>query len=759
MWFDDLTLEALPPPPSPAPAPIASASTLEAGHPAALAVDGDSATYWASRAQGTTPWLELDLGFEREFGGLVLDWVPGRHAVDYVVELAAERGPWRVVREVHGGNGGRDPLDLPESEARRVRIRVLRAAQGGTAPAAFGSVRDLIDPTRRALAPRGTGAVALREVTIEPLEWSATPAAFFESIAREAPRGRYPRALCGEQSYWTVVGVDDDREEALLSEDGALESGKAAWSIEPFLFVDGAFVSWADVRTTQWLEGGSLPIPSVRWNDAPLELTVTAFADGAVGAADVVTRYVVRNLGDRRRQGTLYLALRPFQVNPPTQFLNTPGGVATIRTLALEGRTVRVDSTRGVVSYTEPSGFGATTFDRGDITDFLRDGRLPDAQRVRDPLARTSGALAYALDLAPGESREVDVRVPLQGLGPALPPAFAANAPSSMVVGQRLARCMADWNAKLSHATIALPDTEVTRALRAQLGWILVNRDRGAIQPGSRSYERSWIRDGSLTSVALLRLGHADEVREFLAWFAPHQYGDGKVPCCVDARGSDPVPEHDSHGEFIYLVAEYLRYTGDRAFAESMWPHVRAAAAYLDTLRAQRRGPEWRAPDKVEYFGLLPPSISHEGYSAKPMHSYWDDLFALRGYQDAAWLAEALGHVEDRGWLAASRDTFAARPCGVDPRRHDRGTTSTTCPGAPTSGTSTPPRPRSRSTRCRRPSGSSRAPCSNARSRATGSSFATAVTGARRGTRSRPTSGGPSARWRGSGCAPRPIRR
>src|SRR5207342_397510 len=175
----------------------------------------------------------------------------------------------------------------------------------------------------------------------------------------------------------------------------------------------------------------------------------------------------------------------------------------------------------------------------------------------------------------------------------------------------------------------------------------------------SRSYERSWIRDGALTSTALLRLGQADVVREFIEWFAPYQYGDGKVPCCVDWRGSDPVPEHDSHGEFIYLVAEYLRITGDRALAERMWPHVKAAAGYLDLLRAQRRTAEWRTPENAPYFGLLPPSISHEGYSAKPMHSYWDDLFALRGSKDAVSLARPLGHAADARHFATSRDTSA----------------------------------------------------------------------------------------------------
>ena len=31
----------------------------------------------------------------------------------------------------------------------------------------------------------------------------------------------------------------------------------------------------------------------------------------------------------------------------------------------------------------------------------------------------------------------------------------------------------------------------------------------------------------------------------------------------------------------------------------------------------------------------MPASISHEGYSAKPQYSLWDDFWALRGYRDA----------------------------------------------------------------------------------------------------------------------------
>ena len=136
--------------------------------------------------------------------------------------------------------------------------------------------------------------------------------------------------------------------------------------------------------------------------------------------------------------------------------------------------------------------------------------------------------------------------------------------------------------------------------------------------------------------------------RDFLEWYAPHQYENGKIPCVVDHRGADPVPEHDSSGEFIFLVTQLYRYTGDRELLEKMWPRVLKAADYLDALRLQRRIAEYRDPPRDQFYGILPPSISHEGYSAKPMHSYWDDFFALRGFRDAVALAEILGHQGER---------------------------------------------------------------------------------------------------------------
>jgi hypothetical protein len=54
----------------------------------------------------------------------------------------------------------------------------------------------------------------------------------------------------------------------------------------------------------------------------------------------------------------------------------------------------------------------------------------------------------------------------------------------------------------------------------------------------------------------------------------------------------------------------------------------------------------------------LPASISHEGYSAKPMHSYWDDFWGLKGYEGAIAIAAALGRRDDARRLEQARDEF-----------------------------------------------------------------------------------------------------
>ena len=80
-------------------------------------------------------------------------------------------------------------------------------------------------------------------------------------------------------------------------------------------------------------------------------------------------------------------------------------------------------------------------------------------------------------------------------------------------------------------------------------------------------------------------------------WYAPYQAADGNVPCAVDRNGADWLPEHDSHGQLVFTLAEYFRFTGDRAFAARAVARRARAVALSEALRAQRARPEFREPE------------------------------------------------------------------------------------------------------------------------------------------------------------------
>ncbi|MDQ6736790.1 MAG: discoidin domain-containing protein [Gemmatimonadota bacterium] len=637
VWIDDLTLTPKPPVSLHPPRPRATASVTAAGSLPGNAMDGNPKTVWQS-GHTTSADLTLDLGAEREFGGLTVTWDSSARARSYDVQTSDDNRAWKTTYSVRGGVGARDALYLPESEARWVRL-VLGSSNGS--------------------------GFAVREVALMPLEWSSTLNAFYFAAAKHAKRGDYPRSFTDSvQTYWTVMGAPVSRRTALMGEDGAVEIGKGRLSLVPSIHDGTRLLTWADARTSQSMVQGDLPIPSVTWALADaagqLALTTTAFVAGKGDTEALYVRYRVFNRGTERRNVTLFVALRPFQVNGPFQFLNTPGGAAIVRGIRYVHGTVYATEAASaheqpIVSLTLPSSFGASSFDAGGVMRDLRTGHAPPAASAVDSIGRADAALSYALNLRGGDTADVVIAVPF-ARSTSLRPMRADSAAATVAIA--LATTAAEWASIVDRVKLHMPAEAswIARTLRSQQAYILINQDGPRIQPGSRSYARSWIRDGALTSEALLRTGHADRVAAFLDWYAPFQYASGKAPCCVDARGADPVPEHDSDGEFLYLIHQLYRYTGDSSRLASMWPHVQLAVSYLDSLRHIERVPANKATGTLQYYGLLPPSISHEGYSAKPMHSYWDDFWALRGFRDAASIAVALGKPDSARYSAIASE-------------------------------------------------------------------------------------------------------
>jgi len=663
VWFDGLTFRALPVVKPYTGTPTATATdSFDAEHGPEKAIDGDAATAWYSETPGAS--LTIDFGMVREFGGLevqIRDTRPFKtmrmvSEPHFTVQLSPDGTQWFDAAVDVYGSAGRTFLFLPDSEARYVR---LSARGDGVAPAWLNPIHN---------------------VRVLSLADSPTLNGLVKTIAKELPRGMLPPWAIGEQCFWTVLGSANDAHEALINEVGQIEIEKVGYSIEPFVRIDKQLLTWADGTHTQSLARGHFPIATVVREMSLVRLTVRAAVKGEGDNAAVVAEYMVTNLSGRALNATLLLSLRPLQVNPPAQFLNIEGGVSSIRRFDLlnasdDGFTVD-DRLAVLVCEDGASAPSDSWFNHyAGMTDVAgRHAGTPWSIWTLT-LSMQSGAFEVPLTLAQGETRSTGV---VATLSSAKRPTWLEppHLRKPGITANHLKAVEDDWARRVGAATLSLPASAkaIEDTFYAQQAYIMINRDGPGFQPGSRSYERSWIRDGSMTSAAMLQLGHTDMVKDFVRWYASYQFPDGKVPCVVDARGPDPVPEHDSHGQLIMAIANVHRFAHDAAFVKDHFEHVKKAVAYIEKIRGERMTPEYAAaPDSADsktkqepgkpavplraMYGLVPESISHEGYSAKPMHSYWDDLFVYRGLKDAAYCAGVVGDAALQAkWSALAKD-------------------------------------------------------------------------------------------------------
>ena len=231
-------------------------------------------------------------------------------------------------------------------------------------------------------------------------------------MAKDEPPGTYPKYFYGKQTYWTVIGVNGDSEKALLNEEGMLEVGRGAFSLEPFLYLNGKLITWNAVHTTQSLEDGYLPIPSVTLGLRRPRLHRHGVRRRRARVVDAVRRLP----GRERRRGAparQLLPRHPALSGEPAVAVAQHGrrSGADPRHRPARPRRAR-QRRRTVVSLPAPDHFGAATFEQGPVTDFLAKGEVPPRAEVSDPLGFAGGALQYSIDLQPGEAKEVHVAVP-----------------------------------------------------------------------------------------------------------------------------------------------------------------------------------------------------------------------------------------------------------------------------------------------------------------------------------------------------------
>ena len=250
--------------------------------------------------------------------------------------------------------------------------------------------------------------------------------------------GAYPRAYIGEQSYWTVFGVDGGRVASLLSEDGAVEPVPGVGALEPFLVSDGRVASWADARISHSLRDGDLPMPA----------TPLARRRSRPGHRRVRRRQARRGASDRPLHGA-----QPRQADAAggarARLAAVPGESADAvprpsrrrqpdRDLAWDGGALWVNGALRLKPMQSPSSVRIEPAAAGPVGDWLAQappaGRAPS---VSDADGFANAVLRYDMRLGPGEQRTIDVVLPVT----------ATSLPARVDVGREQARVAARWRA------------------------------------------------------------------------------------------------------------------------------------------------------------------------------------------------------------------------------------------------------------------------------------------------------------------------
>ena len=598
VWIDDLTLHARSSRCARTPARRAATATSAApGHDAPRSARMATPRHRGARPAGGAQSLTLDFGATRDYGGATIDWAPG----------AARR---RLRRSRPRSTARQwDPRARGARRQRRPRLASTCPRLNRDGCGSHSSVE------RADATGYGIRELRRRARSIGP----TTRNAFFRARGRRARRAGAIRATSSRRA----VVLDRRRltatTRALINEDGVLETARGRLLGRA---IPARGRPAGDAGTTRGRRSrsrrGYLPIPTVTWTRRRRS------------ARDHGVRRPARRTRRRSTRATAcaIIAHGARRVHALARRSPVPGESAVAvsqrarrrradrRVSRWEDRAAR-ERTAGVVPLTRAVGVR-----RRDVRR-RRDHRTRCAQATLPPRARrraiASGIAArahststlaipraratmcYVLDAAPRAT--APPRSP--------PPSRATTRRARVRESPPRRRRRARWTRRSTACRSTLPPSAArrrpTRCART-LAYILINRDGAAIQPGSRSYARSWIRDGSMIVAALLRLGHADEVRALprvvRAVSVPERQGAvlrRRARRRPGARERQPRRAHLSRRRVLPLHAATARSSREcgRTSPRAVRVHGHAARAAADTGRTRRRR-------SARVHGLLP---------------------------------------------------------------------------------------------------------------------------------------------------------
>jgi hypothetical protein len=254
--------------------------------------------------------------------------------------------------------------------------------------------------------------------------------------------------------------------------------------------------------------------------------------------------------------------------------------------------------------------------------------------------------------LAAGETVEDCVRIPFLPV----PDAKAFDREDPKVWLERTAEY---WrNLLAGGAKFEVPCRKALEALHAAHVCQFIANDHGELHGGEGFYDTFWIRDGAYQLLELEEAGFNEAAAKAVVSYLSHQLPDG--------RFESQKGQFDANGQAQWVLWQYAKITGDRAWLEKAYPQMlRAARWTIKTLG--------EVPADSPFPGVLPAALADGEYLwAGKNRIVGYDLWNFRGLICTADAARMLGKDADAKELASAAEDYrkaidaACKKTGVD---------------------------------------------------------------------------------------------
>ncbi|WNR46814.1 glucosidase family protein [Paenibacillus roseipurpureus] len=453
---------------------------------------------------------------------------------------------------------------------------------------------------------------------------------------------QHPEWIQPRSDQHTVLAVPNTRDhrKTFAEPGGSFSPGVASFGITLWIYdhqnkeLLAPELYAAEGLDWNWYEG-YVPLLQSTWLAGDCLVQQELFSTSLKDLHNIVNswRTTLTNHGTKLQTVTVYAVIRPY-------------GPAGGRIHDLVGResSISVNGKTVLLAKTKAHMFGALSYeyDGMEISSMLKQGLFPSNSRAKDRDGLCSGALAYELQLLPGETAELEFDLYVHPLEKEYMLAFEAYHQQDYM--SKRTKFVNNWKKLLHKVKLQLPNQAFAAAYYSTLAQMLMATVDHQPRIATITYPLLWIRDGVYITVSLDQAGFHEEARKQLDILKDRIFAGG--------FGAEP----DAFGEAIWPFHRHYQLTGDVSWLSDVYPYVKKRADWIikcvHTEQYLYADTDMRVPgDRHAPDNDLIVEPAREGLMIGRMDGHrpliWVNAFSFMGLNAASEIAAKLGYEQE----------------------------------------------------------------------------------------------------------------